>query len=54
MRAFRWLELYRVSDDLALVLVNSCALLLVHDVALCLLNHVALLFVHKSALLVLN
>ena len=48
------MDFYRVSDDLALVLLDHIALLLVHDGALGLLDHVALLLVHKGALLVFD
>ena len=56
IKAFKLLELdlYRVSDDLALILVHGCTLLLVHDGALSLLDHVALLLVHEGALLVFD
>ena len=53
VKRFQVLDPYRVTDNVALVLLHSCALLLVLGVALGLLDHVAhLLHLHRALLVV--
>ena len=53
VKRFQVLDPYRVTDNVALVLLHSCALLLVLGVALGLLHHVAhLLHLHRALLVV--